>query len=91
MSNADMSIQLELPPELESQLSTEALRLNLPLSEYILRVLSIRQVLSNPPKTGAELVAYWQSEGVINSRPELTDSQVYARNLRHQAQTRTRT
>ncbi|MBD1812990.1 hypothetical protein H6F65_15105 [Microcoleus sp. FACHB-DQ6] len=86
-----MSIQLELPPELESQLSTEALRLNLPLSEYILRVLSIRQVLSNPPKTGAELVAYWQSEGVINSRPELTDSQVYARNLRHQAQTRTRT
>ncbi|MEG5034991.1 hypothetical protein [Microcoleus sp. AT3-D2] len=86
-----MSIQLELPPELESQLSNEALRLNLPLSEYILRVLSLRQVLSNPPKTGAELVAYWQSEGVINSRPDITDSQVYARNLRHQAETRTRT
>ncbi len=84
-----MSIQLELPPELESQLSTEALRLNLPLSEYILRVLSIREVLSNPPKTGAELVAYWQSEGVINSRPDITDSQLYARNLRHQAETRT--
>ncbi|PSB39012.1 hypothetical protein C7B69_02625 [filamentous cyanobacterium Phorm 46] len=86
-----MSIQLELPPELESELSTEALRLNLPLSEYILRVLSIRKVLSNPPKTGAELVAYWQSEGVINSRPDITDSQVYARNLRHQAETRTQT
>ncbi|MFM9264718.1 hypothetical protein [Tychonema sp. BBK16] len=86
-----MNIQLELPPELESQLSTEALRLNLPLSEYILRVLSIRKVLSNPPKTGAELVAYWQSEGVINSRPDITDSQVYARNLRHQAETRTQT
>ena len=86
-----MSIHLDLPPELESQLSTEALRLNLPFSEYILRVLSIGQVLSNPPKTGAELVAYWQSEGVINSRPDITDNQVYARNLRHQAQTRTRT
>ena len=86
-----MSIHLDLPPELESQLSAEALRLNLPLSEYILRVLSLRQVLRNPPKTGAELVAYWQSEGVINSRPDITDSQVYARNLRHQAQTRTRT
>lgn len=86
-----MSIQLELPPELESELSTEALRLNLPLSEYILRVLSIRKVLSNPPKTGAELVAYWQSEGVINSRPDITDSQLYARNLRHQAETRTQT
>ncbi len=54
-----MSIHLDLPPQLESQLSTEAWRLNLPLSEYILRVLSIGQVLSNPPKTGAELVAYW--------------------------------
>ncbi len=84
-----MSIQLELPPELESELSTEALRLNLPLSEYILRVLSIRKVLSNPPTTGAELVAYWQSEGVINSRPDITDSQVYARNLRQRAETRT--
>jgi len=91
MRNAEMSIQLELPPELESELSTEALRLNIPLSEYILRVLSIRKVLSNPPKTGAELVAYWQSEGVINSRPDITDSQVYARNLRHQAETRTGT
>ena len=40
-----MSIQLELPPELESQLSTEAVRLNLSLSEYILRVLSIGKVL----------------------------------------------
>ena len=66
-------------------------QLNLPLSEYILRVLSIRQVLSNPPKTGAELVAYWQSEGIINSRPEITDSQVHARHLRHEAETRTRT
>ena len=74
-----MSIHLDLPPQLESQLSTEAWRLNLPLSEYILRVLSIGQVLSNSPKTGAELVAYWQSEGVINSRPDITNSQVYAR------------
>jgi len=72
MRNADISIQLELPPELESQLSAEALRLNLPLSEYILRVLSIGQVLSNPPKTKAELVACWQSKGVINSRLDST-------------------
>ena len=79
-----MSINLDLPPELENQLFTEASRLNLPLSEYILRILSVRQVLANPPKTGAELVAYWQSEGVINSRPDITDSQAYARKLRHE-------
>jgi hypothetical protein len=83
-----MSLSLDLPPELESELSAEASQLNLPLPDYILRILSVRQVLSNPPKTGAELVAYWQSEGVINSRPDITDSQVQARNLRHEAETR---
>jgi hypothetical protein len=84
-----MNITLDLPPDLESQLTTEASQLNLPLSEYILRILSIRQVLSNPPKTGAELVAYWQRQGVINSRPDITDSQAHARKLRHEAETRT--
>ncbi|MEH2388336.1 MAG: hypothetical protein V7K14_21700 [Nostoc sp.] len=85
-----MSINLDLPPELENELFTEASRLNLPVSEYILRILSLRQVLANPPRTGAELVAYWQREGVINSRPDITDSQAYARKLRHEAQTRER-
>ncbi|MBW4439957.1 MAG: hypothetical protein KME10_01715 [Plectolyngbya sp. WJT66-NPBG17] len=85
-----MSIRLDLPPELENELSTEAERLNLPLSEYILRVLSVRQILNNSPKTGAELVAYWQSEEVIRSRPDITDSQAHARSLRRDAETRSR-
>ncbi|GAA6619635.1 hypothetical protein [Scytonema sp. NUACC26] len=77
-----MTITLSLQPELEHALSSEASRLNLSLSEYILRILSKRQILENAPKTGAELVAYWQSEGVIGSRPDITDSQAYARKLR---------
>ncbi len=84
-----MSIRLDLPLDLERELSTEASQLSLPLSEYILRVLSVRPIVSHRPKTGAELVAYWQAEGVINSRPDITDSQVYARHLRHAAETRT--
>lgn len=84
-----MSISL-VPQELESELCAEAIQLNLPLSEYILRILSMRQVLANPPKTGAELVAYWQSEGIIHSRPDITDSQGHARKLRHEAETRAR-
>ncbi len=83
-----MSINLDLPTELESELSTEAERLNLPLSEYIQRILLMRQVLNNPPKTGAELVAYWHSVDVINSRPDITDSVAHARKLRHEAETR---
>ncbi len=84
-----MSISLDLPLELENELSTEASKLNLPLSGYILQVLSVRPpVLSDSPRTGAELVAYWQAEGVINSRPDIIDRQVHARHLRHEAETR---
>lgn len=85
-----VSITIDLSLELENELHAEASGLNLPLSEYIVRILSTRQVLANPPKTGAELVAYWQSEGIINSRPDITDSQAYARKLRHEAQKRDR-
>ncbi len=85
-----MSITLDLPKELENELSAEATRLNLSLTEYVLRVLSTGRTVSNTPKTGADLVAYWQSQGVIGSRPDIDDSQAHARNLRHTAQTRLR-
>jgi len=38
-----MNIKLDLPSPLEQDLSTEALRLNLSLSDYILKVLMVRQ------------------------------------------------
>jgi hypothetical protein len=87
---SEMNINLNLPPELENELHSEASRLNLPLSEYILRILFTRTVIDNLPKTGEELVRYWQNEGVINSCPDIADSQAYARELRHQAETRER-
>ncbi|NEP14499.1 MAG: hypothetical protein F6K14_30745 [Symploca sp. SIO2C1] len=85
-----MNINLELPSELEDQLYTEASRLKLPLTEYILRILSVRPFLENLPQTGAELVTYWENTGVINSRPDITDSQEYARELRCEAENRKR-
>lgn len=85
-----MNISLELPSELENELSTEASQIKLPLTEYILRVLSFRPLLQNPPETGLELVAYWESIGVTNSRPDITDSQDHARRLRHEVETRDR-
>ena len=85
-----MNISIELPSDLENELSAEASQLKLPLTEYILRVLSFRPFLQNPPKTGVELVAYWESVGVISSRPDITDSQEYARRLRGQVEHRER-
>jgi hypothetical protein len=85
-----VNVSIELPSDLETELSAEASQLKLPLAEYILRVLSFRPLLQNPPKTGLDLVAYWESIGVINSRPDIADSQEHARRLRDQAEYRER-
>jgi hypothetical protein len=85
-----MSITLDLPQELESELATEATHLGLSLTEYVLRLLSTRSLVGSLPTTGAELMAYWQREGVIGMRPEITDSQAHARQIRHQAEHRLR-
>ena len=83
-----MIVPLDLPSDLENDLSLEASRLKLSLTDYILRVLSSRPFLQNPPKTGAELITYWENSGVINSRPDIADSQEHARRLRHESDNR---
>lgn len=81
-----ISLVLDLPPELESELSAEAAYLGLPLSEYALRLLagggSPRPALRN----GAELLAYWEGAGLVGTRPEITDAPEHARNLRRISQ-----
>jgi hypothetical protein len=79
-----MSLALELPPELESELTAEAARHHLPLTEYAVRLLagSLRPVV----RTGSELVAYWQLEGVVGSRADIANGPEHARNVREQAQ-----
>jgi hypothetical protein len=83
-----MTITLELPQELEQALSEEAGKVSLSLPEYILQLLSVRKFLDGQVRTGSDLVSYWQSEGLINSRPEIKDSQEYARQIRHAAEHR---
>jgi len=83
-----MSVTLDLPEELESDLSTEAARLGLSLPEYILRLLSTSRTAMRTLKTGAELIEYWQSEKLIGTRPDITDSQTHARQIRNRAERR---
>jgi hypothetical protein len=85
-----MSLTLELPPELEKELADEAARLRLPLAEYALRLLVVGRISAPKPSNGADLVAYWQREGLVGSRPDIVDAAEYARGLRRQAQTRKR-
>ena len=85
-----MSLVLNLPPELETELAAEAAHLGLPLTEYALRLLAVGRSPRPAPCTGAELVAYWQGEGLVGTRPEITDAPAHARVLREQAQRRAR-
>ena len=86
-----MSIAVDLPEELENEPSAEAAQLGLSLPEYVLRVLSIGVVVGKRPKTGAELVDYWENEGLIGTRSDITDSQQHARQIRNEAERRPRT
>lgn len=81
-----MSITLDLPEELESDLSTEAAQLGLSLPEYVLRLLFASPTLASRPRTGAELVEYWQAGGLIGTRPDIADSQTHARQIRDRAE-----
>ena len=54
-----MTLVLELPAELETELAAEAARLGLPLEEYALRLLATGGPACPKPGSGAELVAYW--------------------------------
>ncbi len=85
-----MSLTLELPKELETELVAEAAQFGLTLPEYALRLLAApRPVGPGAPRTGAELVAYWAAAGVTGSRPDIADSQAHARKLRSEAERRT--
>ncbi|EAZ89557.1 hypothetical protein [Crocosphaera chwakensis] len=83
-----MKINIEIPKELEQELSQEASQINLSLSDYVIHLLLTRKVLNETPKTGKDLIAYWQQEGLINCRSDIKNSQEYARQIRYEAEHR---
>jgi hypothetical protein len=85
-----MGLTLDLPAELETELTAEASQLGLQLPEYVLRLLASGRSSSAAPRNGAELVAYWHREGLVGTRPDISDSQGHARSVREQAQKRKR-
>lgn len=87
-----MTLTLELPTELEHELSREAARLRLPLTEYVVRVLAGNRIAppgDRAPRTGAELVAFWEREQIVGSRDDIEDPAEHARELRGWAERRT--
>lgn len=83
-----MTITLDLPQDLERELLAEAAQHGLSLDEYVLQVLAAGRSVPSLPKTGADLVQYWQDEGLVGSRADIADSQMHARKLRERAEDR---
>lgn len=79
---------VELPDDLASALSEEARRMGMSLPDYAVRLLTAARPTVTPVRTGVDLVAFWRSEGLIGTRPEIADSSAHARRLREQAQRR---
>jgi hypothetical protein len=83
-----MSLTVDVPQDLEKELSAEAAQLGISLPEYILRILSTVLPAARRPKTGAELVDYWRDEGLVGSRSDITDSQAQSHRIRERADRR---
>ena len=83
-----MTLNLDLPTELETGLVAGAARAGVSVETYALRLLSAAQASSGPIETGAHLVEYWRREGAIGSRVDITDSQSHARTIREAAERR---
>ncbi len=89
-----MTITLDLPPQTELRLEDAATRREKPVKEYALSL--IEDGLPPPDsmpelKTGADVIAFWQANGLIGDwadREDIGDSLEYARDLRRQAETR---
>ena len=84
-----MSITIDLPVELERELEAEAARLGIAVAEYASRLIAdTRPANGRQYLSGADLVAFWEREGVIGSRPDIEDSAAYARQIRGAAERR---
>jgi len=88
---AFMNLTIDLPAELESELSAAATQAGLSLSEYAVRILSASRTQAAMPSNGADLVSYWEKAGLIGTRPDIADGPAHARALRRQAEKRERT
>jgi hypothetical protein len=85
-----MTLTIPLSDDLERELSAEAGRLGLTLQDYALRLLEAQAPARALPRSGAELVAFWDATGVIGSAPAGVDAPGLAREIRVRAERRRR-
>lgn len=83
-----MSLVLDLPDGLEAELAAEAARAGLSLSQYAVRLLVSGRGIQLSLRSGKELLDYWRDEGLVGTRPDVSDAPSHARAIREQAERR---
>jgi hypothetical protein len=83
-----MTLTIELTPEQEVALQTQAQAVGMEASEYAWQLLASDLVTERRPMTGAEVLAYWEHEGVRGVFADRPDSQTFARQLRQAEEAR---
>jgi len=83
--NTTMAVTIHLPDDLEHAIEVKAAKQGLSLPDYILQLIALGMNTNLQPKNGAELVEYWQNEGLIGYRSDIADSQSHASEIRSQA------
>jgi hypothetical protein len=81
-----MTLTIELTPEQEAALQAQAQAAGIDATEYAQRLLASDLAEEHRPMTGAEMIAYWDKEGITGTFADRPDSQEYARQLRDQVQ-----
>lgn len=83
-----MTITLNLPPGVEARIEEEAAKRSSPTEDYLISLIekSLPPPAPMPELTaGADVVAYWEREGVIGmwaDREDMQDSTAYVNRLR---------
>jgi hypothetical protein len=84
-----MTLSIELSEALEQRLQQEAAEHGMDAATLAQQL--IERGLSETFKTGEEIIAYWEAEGVLGAwadRTDIGDSSEYARKLRAKAEIR---
>lgn len=77
-----MTLTIELTPEEEAALEEQAIAAGMESSEYARQLLTTELTDLSLPRNGAEILAYWEREGVRGVFADRGNAQEFARQLR---------
>ena len=86
-----MTLTLDLPGDVTRKMEEAAAQRGMPLSEFAAEFLAshfVPRADTAASRSGAEILAIWQKEGLLGEGPDIEDPVAFARELRERNQRR---